>query len=94
MHILSTVIGVAGGGAIGFSLGRWLFSDNDPIWAIGGVGAIALMINIPITRSSNYNLKKSVDVYNSGLNNNLSLLERGELHLQISPNRVGLQFNF
>lgn len=93
LNILSTVLGIAGGGAIGFTLGG-LISGGDPNWAVGGAGVVILMINYPIKSSSKYNLKKATDTYNRGLNNDASFWNKSEMNLFITGNGIGFNFKF
>jgi len=93
LNILSALMVITGGGAIGFTLGS-LVSGGEPNFVIGVAGLAILIVHIPIKRSSSYNLKKSTEIYNRGINNNTSFLERSEINLCVFQNRTGIKFKF
>jgi hypothetical protein len=94
--LIADVFNFVGWFGIGWTLGSFLASSSpDEVnWRMGAIGVGSLLISLPIASSAEQSHRAAAKKFNEGLNNNLSLLERGELHLQISPNRVGLQFNF
>ena len=94
--IIASTFNFIGSFGIGWTLGSFLASNSpDEVnWKMGVVGLGSLLIALPISSSAERSHRAAAKKFNEGLNNNLSLLDRVELHLQISPNRVGLQFNF
>ena len=93
--IIASTFNFVGWFGVGWTLGSFLASNSPEQvnWTMGAIGVGTLLISLPISSSAERSHRAAAKKFNEGSNNNLSLLERGELHLQISPNRVGLQFN-
>lgn len=94
--LIAGAFNFAGWFGIGWTLGSFLasISPDQVNWRMGAIGLGSVLISLPISSSAERSHRAAAKKFNEGLNNNLSLLERGELNLQVSPNRVGLQFNF
>lgn len=94
--ILAGVFNFAGWFGIGWTLGSFLASDSpDQVnWLMGAIGLGSVLVSLPIVSSAASSHDAAAKKFNDGLNKNLSLLKDGDLTLQFSMNRIGLQINF
>jgi outer membrane lipoprotein SlyB len=64
-NTLATILGVIGGGLVGYPLGTSL-GGGTPNWTIAYVGGGLIVGSIPFAISANNKAKKAVEVYNAG----------------------------
>lgn len=90
---LLTVMGLLGGGAIGYTLGT-AAGGGEPQWTIAGVGAGLIALAIPISIKSNKQLKHAVELYNAGLSTSYSQPQRCELQFAFGGTCAGVRLRF
>ena len=85
------VLGMGGGFAVGFSIGR-VISGREPNWVLAGLGAAGIVGAFALQSAFNTHARNAVTIYNSGLkpvsNRNT------ELNLAISGNGIGICIRF
>lgn len=67
MRVVSVLMGVVGGGLIGWPLGQALAGERDPKWALAGVGAGLAVLSIPISALAVYSTDNAVKAHNRSL---------------------------
>lgn len=88
----STVLGVAGGGLIGYPIGASIGGGNAK-WELAAVGAGLILVAIPIANGYNKKTRKAVELYNNGLTSSAYQF-KPIFHLNLKGNSVGLTMNF
>jgi hypothetical protein len=85
------VLGMGGGFAVGFSIGR-VISGREPNWVLAGFGVAGIVGSFALQSAFNTHARNAVTIYNSGLkpvsNRNT------ELNLVISGNGIGICIRF
>lgn len=88
----AAVLGGAGGFLVGFPIGTAI-GGGDAKWELAGVGAVLILVAIPINNNYNKKSKKAVDLYNDGLPNTVSDFNP-TFNLNIKGNGVGITMTF
>lgn len=89
---IGQVIGLVGGGMIGWTLGE-ATSGQKPNWALAGAGVALVVATIPISYNFNKKVKKAMDTYNAGVQTS-SLWDKSELNLAVTADGIGLNLRF
>jgi hypothetical protein len=94
--ILASTFSFVGGFGIGWTIASFLRSDSpDQVnWWMGGIGVGSLLISIPIATSAMDIHLKAAKKFNSDAKSKLNTSQHSQLLFQVSPNRIGFQFNF
>jgi len=91
-NTLATISGMSGGLMLGWPLGI-AFGGGNPDWILAGVGALLVIVSIPISQQSVFETKLAVETYNSGLKTS-SFWDKKELNFSMTGNGIGLTLKF
>ena len=92
-NTVASIIGLAGGGLIGWQIGTAV-SGGNANWTLGGIGAGLIAIGIPIASSANKKAKKAVELYNSSLTSTSYYEFNPEYNIIVNANGIGLTMTF
>ena len=85
------VLGMGGGFAVGFSIGR-VISGREPNWVLAGLGVAGIVGSFALDSAFTTHARKAVDIYNSGLNPVSSRYP--VFNLAVSGNGLGICMRF
>lgn len=84
----------AGGAFIGWPIGQYI-STGKAEWQLAAIGTACVAVAIPFAILAENKLNKSVNIYNSNINKNLSNSQSNtEIKLTFSGNALGLNITF
>lgn len=92
-NTLSSIIGFAGGGLIGWPIGTAI-GGGEANWTLAGIGAGLVAISIPFSSSANKKAKQATELYNSSLNSTSFYEFKPEFEVLANANGIGLSMNF
>lgn len=92
-NIISSILGYAGGGLIGFPIGSAI-SGGDANWTLAGIGAGLVAIGIPISSNVNKKTKQAIDLYNSSLSSTSFNEDIREFKVIANGNGIGFLMSF
>lgn len=92
-NTFATILGAAGGGLIGWSLGGAI-GGGEINWSLIGVGAGIIAIGIPISSNVNKNAKQAVELYNASLSSTFYSKPIPELRFVTNGSQIGLTLTF
>jgi len=93
-NVLGSIFGGVGGFMVGFTLGTALSpGNNEPNWAVAGIGAGLIVVSIPFSVRAGKKSKEAVDVYNASLGD-MSYVQKPEWQLIATGNGLGLSLRF
>ena len=90
---LSSVLGFAGGGLLGWSIATAL-GDGEANWTLAGIGGGLIIVGIPISLSANKKINQAVELYNASLKPTSYNAFKPELKIIANGNGFGLSMNF
>ena len=90
---IAYVIGLAGGGLIGWQIGT-NSAGGDANWTLAGIGAGLIAVGIPISLSVDKKKKQAVELYNSSLNSATHNEFKPEFKIITYENGIGLTMTF
>lgn len=85
------VCGFIGGFFIGWPIGTAI-GGGDPEWSLAAIGALFVVVSIPLSADYKKHTIKAVDIYNSGLKD--IGYQEVELRLGVTMNGIGLKLNY
>jgi hypothetical protein len=88
----SSVLGVSGGALIGIPIGT-VIGGGDPKWEVAGLGAVLILVAIPLLNNYNKKSKAAVDLYNAGLPA-VSASFQPRFNLNFKGTSFGITMNF
>lgn len=89
---LAAVLGFAGGGLIGWSIGTSV-GGGDANWTLAGIGTGLVIIGIPISSRANKKINQAVELYNASFNST-SKTFKPEFKIIANSSGFGLSMNF
>lgn len=92
-NTIAMILGGAGGGLVGFSLGTAL-GGGDPNWAMAGIGAGLIIVAIPISNSAGNKTREAVELYNTSINSKKAIVSRPQFFLTTSATGIGFSLVF
>ena len=90
---LSSIIGFAGGGLIGWPIGTAI-GGGDANWTLAGIGAGLVAIWLPVSSSANKKAKQAVELYNSSFNSTSFYYFKPQFKVVANGNGIGLSMHF
>jgi hypothetical protein len=84
----ATIIGVIGGGMVGYTVGAAIGKGN-PNWTVAAVGGGLIVASIPLSIQAKKRAEKAVGLYNAGLRRTGRLVPR----LRVSSQSLALQLS-
>jgi hypothetical protein len=93
--IVGAVISYPCAFAFGYTLGLSLGNNKSikPNWAVGGIGAVGMIVGILLEAKGNKQLKESVDTYNASLSKSASYF-KPKFSFSSSGNNIGIAVRF
>ncbi|NVK53586.1 MAG: hypothetical protein HWD85_11675 [Flavobacteriaceae bacterium] len=88
----ATILGGAGGFLVGYPIGTAI-GGGEAKWELAGVGAVLILVAIPINNGYNKKSKKAVDIYNEGLSTTASSFNP-TFDLNLRGNSIGITMSF
>lgn len=91
-NAIATLLGVVGGGMVGWTLGT-AAGGGDPEWILAGIGGGLIIAAIPLYSTASEKAKKAADIYNE----TLGYVERKKqfnVNMNLNGNGVGLVISF
>ncbi|MEM8927860.1 MAG: hypothetical protein AAGC45_06635 [Bacteroidota bacterium] len=89
----SSVMGFAGGGLMGWSLGTAI-GGGDANWTLAGVGAGLIGLSIPFSSNAKKNTKRAVQTYNASLGTTSFIEHKPQLKFIANGNGIGMSLGF
>lgn len=90
---LAAVLGFAGGGLVGWSLGSAL-GGGKPNWTLVGIGGGLIVTSIPISSRANKKIHQAVELFNASLKPEALNTFKPEIKIITNFNGFGLALNF
>jgi hypothetical protein len=81
--------------AFGYTLGLSMGNNKSikPNWAVGGIGAVGMIVGILLEAKGNKQLKESVETYNASISKSTSYF-KPEFSFSSSGNNIGIAMRF
>ncbi|GAA0872072.1 hypothetical protein GCM10009117_12190 [Gangjinia marincola] len=92
-NTFATILGIAGGGMVGFPLGTAI-GGGDPNWTFAAIGGGLIVVALPLSNSAYRKAKEAVDMYNATLSTTNTFSVKPQLHLITNSNGVGFSLHF
>lgn len=91
----ATFLGMLGGGLLGFGVGSLIATrDSRAGYYTLGIGAIIVIIAIPVSIKSGRHVYHAVNIYNDAQDLSLNTSPKTEIQLSLTGNGIGFQYRF
>jgi hypothetical protein len=94
-RVVGAVISYPCAFAFGYTLGLSIGNNKSikPNWAVGGIGAVGMIVGIILEGKGNKQLKESVETYNASISKSTSYF-KPEFSFSSSGNNIGIAMRF
>ena len=92
-YTAASVIGAVGGFMVGWPMGTAM-AGGDANWAMAGIGAGLIVVSIPFDIAFIKHAKKAVGIYNSGLKQTQTGMNKIEFKMAMTCNGIGIKMRF
>ena len=94
-RVVGAVISYPCAFAFGYTLGLSIGNNKSikPNWAVGGIGAVGMIVGIVLEGKGNKQLKESVETYNASISKSTSYF-KPEFSFSSSGNNIGIAMRF